>query len=156
MRTGLGGQRAALHASNEIHAWLIDLDGPIDPAVPGGAACQLLDQAECARVVSYLRPRDAARFAASRAWLRLILSRYLDAEPGRLRFATGRDGHPALAGDHAGLLQFSLSRSASRALVAVSDSPVGADIELVRPRAGLADLVTGRFGPAEADRKSVV
>jgi 4'-phosphopantetheinyl transferase len=143
MRTGLGGQRPELHSPGEVHAWLIDLDAPV-------GADRLLDPAELDRATSYLRQRDGARFAASRAWLRMIVGRYLDADPGGLRFVTGAAGRPALAGDHAGPLHFSLSRSAKRALVAVSNSPVGADIEVVSARAGLADLVAGRFGPAEA------
>ena len=109
-----------------------------------------LASAERDRATTYLRPRDGARFAASRAWLRHLLGRYLDAEPADLCFAAGPDQRPALAGDHAGLLHFSLSRSAGLALIAVSRSPVGADLELVSARAGLADLIGGRFGPAEA------
>lgn len=143
MRTGRGGQHPELHSPGEVHAWLIDLDAPV-------RAARLLDPAERDRATSYLLPRDGARFAASRAWLRMITSRYLDADPAGLRFATGSDGRPALAGDHAALLHFSLSRSAHAALVAVSNSPVGADIEVVSARAGLADLVVCRFGPAEA------
>jgi 4'-phosphopantetheinyl transferase len=143
MRTGRGGQRAELHSPGEVHAWLIDLDAPV-------GAARLLDRAESDRATCYLRPRDGARFAASRAWLRMIMGRYLDANPACLRFVTDAAGRPTLAGDHADLLHFSLSRSADRALVAVSNSPVGADIEVVSARAGLADLVAGRFGPAEA------
>jgi 4'-phosphopantetheinyl transferase len=128
----------------EVHAWLIDLDLPSDDA---GTA---LGPAEVARAGSYVSPRDGARYAASRAWLRVLLGRYLDADPGRLLFERDSSGRPALAGEHVGLLYFSLSRSAGRCLVAVSRSPVGADIELVRGRAGLADLVIGRFGASEA------
>ena len=149
MRSRHGGERAEqtgpgleLAGSGEVHAWLIDLD-----ALPVG---RLLAPAERDRAASYARPRDGARFAASRAWLRLILSRYVDASPAELRFAAGADGRPGLAGDQAGQLQFSLSRSADVALVAVSRAPVGADIERVSGRAGLADLVAGGFGPDEA------
>jgi 4'-phosphopantetheinyl transferase len=118
--------------------------------MPPDVSRQTLGPAELARSSSYLSPRDGARFAASRAWLRVVLSRYLGAEPGLLHFATSSGGRPALAGEHAGLVQFSLSRSADRALVAVSRSPLGADIELVGPRVGLADLIACRFGEAEA------
>jgi 4'-phosphopantetheinyl transferase len=110
----------------------------------------MLTPAERARTDSYVRPQDGARFAASRAWLRRLLSRYLDAEPADLRFAATSAGRPGLAGHNADRIHFSLSRSAGRALVAVSASPVGADVELVDARAGLADLVAGRFAAAEA------
>jgi 4'-phosphopantetheinyl transferase len=138
------GEPAAELADGEVHAWLADLDTSAD------ASGKVLGPAELARSSSYLSPQDGARFAASRAWLRVVLSRYVGAEPARLDFAASPSGQPALAGEHAGLLHFSLSRSADRALVAVSRSPLGADIELVSARAGLADLIACRFGVAEA------
>jgi 4'-phosphopantetheinyl transferase len=148
----------------EVHAWVADLDGagraaanqfrrrhldtaPLDTALLDTA---LLDTGELARAVGYARPRDGARFAGSRACLRLVLGQYLDADPAGLRYTTGPDGRPVLAGAHAGRLQFSLSRSGGRVLIAVSLTPVGGDIEIVRPRAGLADLIASRFGAAEA------
>jgi 4'-phosphopantetheinyl transferase len=131
-------------ANGQIHAWLIDLDTPPD------LSRETLGPVELARSTSYLSPLDGARFVASRAWLRVILSRYVGAEPARLRLSTSLDGKPALTGEHAGLIHFSLSRSADRALVAVSHSPLGADIELVSPRVGLADLIACWFGAAEA------
>lgn len=130
--------------NGELHIWTIDLDAP--PA-SGRTA---LRRAEFERASSYLWPRAGARFAVGRAWLRAILSCYLGDEPDRLEFGTDSTGRPVLVGEHAGLIHFSLSRSGDRALAAVSDSPVGADIELVRDRTGLADLIAARFSPAEA------
>jgi 4'-phosphopantetheinyl transferase len=150
LRAGLTGLRGGLTRLDEVDAWLIDLDAPVDPAAASLLTCSPLARTERDRATTYLRPRDSARFAASRAWLRLLLGRYLDTEPADLSFMTGPDRRPVLAGDHAGSLHFSLSRSAGLALIAVSRSPVGADIELVSARAGLADLIGDRFGAAEA------
>jgi 4'-phosphopantetheinyl transferase len=124
----------------DLHTWLVDLDGW--PAV-----LTMLAASERDRSASYLRPEDGARFAASRAAVRMILAGYLGCEPGLLRFVTGGRGRPRPAGHS---LQFSLSRSGGLALVAVSPDPVGADLELLRPRAGLADLIAARFAAAEA------
>ena len=150
MRIGLDGQRAVLTGLDAVEAWLIDLDAPPDQPAASDSFGSALAPAERERATTYLRPRDRERFAASRAWLRVVLSRYLDAEPANLSFAPGPDRRPALAGDHAGALHFSLSRSAGLALIAVSRSPVGADLELLSARAGLGDLIGGRFAPAEA------
>ena len=144
------GQRAVLTGLDAVEAWLIDLDAPGEQTAARERIGSQLAPAERDRATTYLRPLDAARFAASRAWLRLVLCCYVDAEPSDLRFAAGPDRRPALAGDHAGSLHFSLSRSAGLALIAVSRSPVGADLELLSARAGLADLIGGRFGAAEA------
>jgi 4'-phosphopantetheinyl transferase len=148
-------ERAETIGTGEVHAWIAVLSDAalsdaalFDPALFDAA---LLDRAELDRAARYARPRDGARFAVSRAWLRLVLGRYLDAEPASLRFTVGQDGRPALVGDHEGRLHFSLSRSGNRALIAVSLTAVGADIEIVRPRTGLADLIASRFTAAEAD-----
>jgi len=126
----------------EIHVWLADLAGLPGPGVLDR---NVLDPAELDRAARYTRPRDSARFAASRACLRVILGSYLDKDPADLRFAASPSGRPALAGDNPGKREFSLSRSGDLALIAVSLTPVGADIEIVRPRAGLADVIASRF-----------
>jgi len=144
MRGSRSACRGDLVAPGEVHVWLIGLDAQL------GGAATILCPAELARASRYLAPRDAVRFAAGRAWLRLILGRYTCAEPGRLRFDASAGGRLVLAGEHADRVHFSLSRSGERGLIAISGSPVGADIEQVRARAGLGDLITARFGAAEA------
>jgi 4'-phosphopantetheinyl transferase len=126
-----------------VHAWLIDLDAP------GAAAAVPLDAAERARAASFLRPRDGARFAASRAALRAVLARYLGGEPEDLDFRVGPHGQPRLAANE---VQFSLARSGGLALVAVSSEPVGADLERVEARPGLADVAGARFPRREGER----
>jgi 4'-phosphopantetheinyl transferase len=156
MRIGRGAWSTDFTGPGEVHTWLVDLDEPFGATAPAGrpasagGADLMLAPAERVRRDSYVRAQDGTRFAASRAWLRLLLSRYLDGEPADLRFAATSDGRPGLAEHDANRIHFSLSRSAGRALVAVSPSPVGADVELVNARAGLADLVAGRFAAAEA------
>ncbi|HSR86710.1 MAG TPA: 4'-phosphopantetheinyl transferase superfamily protein [Streptosporangiaceae bacterium] len=131
-------------APGDVHAWLVDLDTPPDDWR------RALGPEELARAGSYISVRDGARFGAGRAWLRVILGRYLRAEPADLQFQMAPRGRLTLIGEHAGSVHFSLSRSAERGLVTVSYSSVGADIELVTPRAELADLIAARFGAAEA------
>ena len=61
------------------------------------------------------------------------------------KYSFGEHGKPYLAG---GSIYFSLSHSGKYALCAISDVPVGADIE--RPRAGSARLARRFFTPREA------
>lgn len=124
-----------------LHAWLVDLDAP------GAAMAATLDAAETARAASFVRPRDSARFAASHAALRRVLALYVSGEPDDLEFRVGSHGQPrlALAG-----VRFSLARSGGLALIAVSRGPVGADLEQVAARSGLADVAAARFAAREA------
>lgn len=124
-----------------LHAWLIDLDAP------GAATAARLDPAERARATSFLRPQDGARFAASHTALRLVLARYVAGEPDDLEFRVGPHGQPRLAADGP---RFSLARSGGLALIAVSRGPVGADLERVAPRSGLASVAAARFATREA------
>lgn len=124
-----------------MHAWLVDLDGEIDVA---GA---VLDEPERDRAASYVRPLDGARFAASRAALRGLLARYAGRTARTLELAADSRGRPRLAGHD---LQFSLARSGALALIAISPGPVGADLERIESRPGLADLAASRFGASEA------
>ncbi len=127
-----------------VHAWLVDLDSVASSPAASAAG---LDATEQARAASYVRPQDGARFSASRAVLRLILARYLGCAPGRLEFLVGPSGQPWLAGHE---IRFSLARSGGLALVAVSSGPVGADLERLEPRRGLADVAAARFTAPEA------
>jgi len=124
-----------------LHAWLVDLDAP------SAAAAVRLDAAERARAASYLRPQDGARFAGSHAALRLVLAQYVGSEPGDLEFRVGPHGQPRLAADE---VRFSLARSGGLALIAVSRGLVGADLERVAARPGLADVAVARFPAREA------
>jgi 4'-phosphopantetheinyl transferase len=124
-----------------LDAWLVDLDQP-----PAGTSA-VLDKAERGQAASFVRPLDGARFAASRAALRLVLAGYLQADPEGLAFRVGPHGQPRLAEDE---VRFSLSRSGGLALVAVSSRPVGADLERVEARPELPDVAAARFGPREA------
>jgi 4'-phosphopantetheinyl transferase len=134
-RGGLALGRGALHA------WLVDLDAP------GAATAARLDAAERGRAASFVGPQDGARFAASHAALRLVLAHYVGGEPHDLEFRVGPHGQPRLAADE---VRFSLARSGGLALIAVSRGPVGADLERVAARSGLADVAAARFPGREA------
>jgi len=109
-----------------------------------------LNAAERDRASRYLSRPDGTRFAASRAGLRAVLGSYLDVSPAGLRFGAAPSGRPVLVAPGPVGLEFSLARTAGLALIAVALTPVGADIEEIRPRPGLADIAAAKFGPAEA------
>lgn len=109
----------------EIHLWRIDLGDPDWDAM------------------SVARGRNRPQ-ASRRTWAaaQRLLARYLGARPETLEFAEGPQGKPQLAGEP---IAFNLSHSAANALIAVSTSSVGVDVERMDPSdatvATLVDLV---------------
>lgn len=114
-----------------VDVWRADLD-----AAPEWLQ-DLLCASERARATRIVHERDRVRWARSRGMLRLLLARYLDADPRELRFALGAHGKPALEGGPAqdSDLRFNLSHSGELLLVAVAAGvEVGADIERTNER----------------------
>ncbi len=111
--------------------WRADLDGAPEWLE------DLLCASERARAARIVHERNRVRWARSRGMLRLLLARYLDADPRELRFELGAHGKPALAGAPAqdSDLRFNLSHSGKLLLVAVAAGvEVGADIECANER----------------------
>jgi 4'-phosphopantetheinyl transferase len=146
---GRPGRPARPLPPGEVHAWLVTLAGT--QAMTSRST--VLSGVERSRARRFARGADGMRFAAARSALRLILAGYLDEDPARLALRTGANGRPELARAAGGSsLDFSLSHSGDLALVAVSARAVGADVEAMVPRAGLADIALARFPSAEAAR----
>jgi 4'-phosphopantetheinyl transferase len=134
----MGQDLSAVHKNLDI--WTIDLTRGAD-----GAALSADEQARAARL---LMPDARRRFVASRARLREILAQITGIDAAALTFGTGEHGKPYLSGvDDAP--QFNLAHSGDLALVAVSDRPVGVDLEQVRPLANMAQMADMSFTDEE-------
>jgi 4'-phosphopantetheinyl transferase len=94
---------------------------------------------------------DRDRFIAARGVLRTILARYVNMEPGQLRFCYDPGGKPRLARDQTGGgLSFNLSHSHDLALYAfVMGREIGVDVERVRREPLDEGLAERFFAPAE-------
>jgi 4'-phosphopantetheinyl transferase len=126
----------------EVHVWRGDIRSePEDLA--------LLDPRELACASGLRRTSDRERYVASHAFLRRVLSRYVDVPPDELEFATGRYGKPALSYP-ATAPAFNLSHSGSIALVAVGgEAAVGVDVEQARNDVDIPGLVRSVFSEEE-------
>jgi 4'-phosphopantetheinyl transferase len=111
----------------EVHLWQVNLDLPTADLSP---FIQILSPDEQQRAQRYYRKRDRDCFIVGRGTLRQILSQYTAQSPQQLQFTYGQKGKPALAGHP---LQFNLSHSQDLSLVAVSQYPLGVDLEYIRP-----------------------
>lgn len=132
----------------EVHVWRARLDAPGLPASHYLELLSIDERERAARCCSPLHRRDAI---VSRGMLRLLLARYLDSDPGQLRFEYGPNGKPALAGGFGALVRFNLSHSHNLALYAVTaGADVGIDLERVRPSLASERVADRFFAPEEA------
>jgi 4'-phosphopantetheinyl transferase len=130
-----------------VHVWRVPLDRPEDE-------CRRLwdtlsaDEQERAARFHFAKHRD--RFTVGRGLLRAVLGRYLGVRAGEVRFAYGKYGKPAVVAAAGDALECNVSHCEGAALFAVTrDRSVGIDLEQVRPREGLADLVAKVFSASE-------
>jgi 4'-phosphopantetheinyl transferase len=134
----------------DVHVWRLPLD---QPGEHGTYLRSLLSADEEERAQRFRFPRDRERFVVCRGLLRVLLGRYLSCHPGRLRFAYGAHGKPALAGGAAaGRLCFNVAHSEGLALIAVARGrEVGVDLECLRPETATEQLATSCFSARELE-----
>jgi 4'-phosphopantetheinyl transferase len=133
----------AVPATSEVHVWSI----PVDVEVPELLAlAQLLSPDEVQRAARFRFERDRRAFVVGRSRLRMILGRYVDCSPDRLRFAYSPHGKPALVLPSGPRVPtFNVSNAGAVVVCAVTcDRRVGIDVERVRPGID-ADAIAERF-----------
>lgn len=127
----------------ELVAVIVDLE------VPAERREQLLEALsvrERSRYASFAHDQHRFRWGAARGSLREVLGAALGVVPREVTFRYGAHGKPFVDGLH-----FNISHSGGRALIALSQVEVGADIELPRPRR--TDGIARRFyAPGEIER----
>lgn len=101
---------------------------------------------EEARYQSFAHDEHRFRWGASRGILREVLGAALSVAPGEVAFGFGAHGKPHVQG-----LRFNISHSGGKALIALAQVEVGADIELPRPRR-TDDIARRFFAPGENQR----
>jgi 4'-phosphopantetheinyl transferase len=131
-----------------LHLWRIRTDAAGIGLAHGQS---LLGERQRARAARMLHQPYRERYVRAHAGLREILSRYLDAPPGLLRFEYGPAGKPALA-DAALPLSFNLTTTGDLALVAVCagvgpSTDIGVDCEWIRPRHDIEAVAERMFAP---------
>ena len=101
---------------------------------------------ELHRYQSFAHDTHRFRWGAARGTLREVLGAALGLAPATVAFRYGAHGKPHVEGLH-----FNISHSGARALIALAQVEVGADIELPRPRR--TDAIARRFyAPGEIER----
>ncbi len=130
---------------DEVHVWRLGLKRPTEEFLA------LLDLDEVARANRFHFAKDRNHFVVARGFLRLLLSRYLQADPKQLKFSYGQWGKPALAGEfRESRLRFNMSHSHGVALYAVTEGrEIGVDVEHERADFAGDDIARRYFSPFE-------
>jgi 4'-phosphopantetheinyl transferase len=123
-----------------VEVWIDRLDLPASEVA---ALTQFLTPTELALCDRCRLPHVRQHKIVARARLRQILSGYLDRSPLEIEITTGLQGKPQVAG-----LEFNLSHSGDLVAYAVSDLPVGIDIERIRSME-LSGIIQRFFAPNE-------
>jgi 4'-phosphopantetheinyl transferase len=121
-------------------------------AAPPAHLVATLSADEHARAHRYRDPVDADAFRWARGVQRVILGAHLGTDPATLQFVQHGDSKPALAVDGSGRCEYNASHSGTLLALAISDRPVGVDIERHRPMPGLAKVARRVLGAATAER----
>jgi 4'-phosphopantetheinyl transferase len=130
--------------SASIDVYTMDLDRvDLDP----GRLLKLLDTEERRHAERFRTELDRRRFIARRAWLRLLLARYLGASAQALVFDANAFGKPFLRETE---IRFNMSRSAGVALVAIAHGrELGCDLEFRDPGFPSEEIAQMFFSAAE-------
>jgi 4'-phosphopantetheinyl transferase len=137
----------------EMHLWrTVVWNGPDGEPLPEASRVHLLSRSETDRLRRFRRTRDQVQFCGSRAFLRIVLGKYLGVGAEEVRFTQGQHGKPELDRDWlTSPLQFNLTHADELAIVGVSlASPVGVDLERVHGLSDLEPLVRRCLTPEEA------
>jgi 4'-phosphopantetheinyl transferase len=136
-------------ASGEVHSWCASLDVPAETSARHYAT---LTPDERTRSARFRFERDRQRFIVARGVLRDLLGRYLQTQPGQVRFVYNAFGKPDLSPEFADRLKFNLSHSGRLAVIAIATaSDVGVDLEYIRAESDYAEIARRFFSAAEVD-----
>ncbi len=124
-----------------VDVWLARLDLSVEPSAGDLGALSTDELHRAARMA--VTPRR--RFVGARTVLRKLIAAYLSEEAKNVEFSYTDKGKPRLGTRHAQHgLHFSVSHSQNRALFAFGRSPLGVDLERIRPLRNLEKLA-GRY-----------
>jgi 4'-phosphopantetheinyl transferase len=141
----VAGAASSPLGDDEVQLWRAPL---IVPAETRSRLARHLSVDEQVRADRFRFDRDRDRFIAAHGWLREILAVRLNLDARAVRFVAEATGKPALDG---GGVAFNLSHAGDLALIAMSQRPVGVDLEPVRDGMGLQEVADRYFSAGERE-----
>lgn len=143
---GLAFATAPVHyrLNNEVHIWQVGIEASLRMVVFAG---ELLSADEKDRAARYHLDRDRNRFIVSRMTLRLLLEQYLDQPADAIQFGIGDNKKPFIQGNVP--LYYNVAHAADKILIAISDKPVGVDVEFMDRELDVTDIAKTCFSNEE-------
>ena len=137
--------------AGEVHLWAARLDPPDDWLRQYAG---LLSEDECRRAERFRAGLLRDRYIAGRGMLRILLGRYLRTDPASFSLSYQVHGKPELGSPwEARAVEFNLAHSHELAVYAFTrGSPIGIDVECIRPMANAAELLERFFSPEEVQQ----
>lgn len=108
----------------------------------------VLSPAEKNRMGRFFRQADRDRYLVAHTITRLLLADAVGHKPGAIHIQYGSDGKPRLSGLAGATIEFSYSYSGDLAVIAISEFPIGVDVQALdglSDATRLIDDVTGEF-----------
>jgi 4'-phosphopantetheinyl transferase len=140
---------SSLPAPTGVDLWVIDLHDAVAQS-EWVQERHCLSPAEQDRAARFRRPQDRDQYQIAHTGLRLLLARYLGLLPGAVPFEINPEGKPQLAPPHDAHLAFNLSHCDGQVLYAITaGTPVGVDVEFVKPNRDLNGMMRTIASPAE-------
>jgi 4'-phosphopantetheinyl transferase len=130
-------------AERSVHVWRANL---------GGLSHAFVTDEERARASRFVSDVDRERWICARGTLRVLLGRYLEMDPGRVRFEVGPKGKPSVPESE---VSFNLSHSGDLGLFAFARGrSVGVDVERAGRGVDVIAVAERVLGHGEAARLS--
>jgi 4'-phosphopantetheinyl transferase len=107
---------------------------------------KVLSPDEITRANKYIHKKDQHRFIISRGVLRLLLSKYTNQLAQAIEFKAGINKKPFI---NQSVLKYNASHSDNWILIAISNTEVGADTEVVDPLFNYKEILADNFSPQE-------
>lgn len=132
--------------SQEIHTWKVN----VPQSLPLIESCSyMISPEEKARAGRFHQEKDQLRFLVSRIALRKLIAYYTGLLPEVLSFSLLENKKPFFFLKGAQYPQFNISHSGDLILISISDTPIGVDIEFIKPSFHFSDVLPHNFNSEE-------
>ncbi|WP_346239476.1 4'-phosphopantetheinyl transferase family protein [Niabella insulamsoli] len=93
-----------------------------------------ITEAEATKAAAFWKADDRKRFLSGRIMIKSILAKWIGGRPSQIKICAGKNGKPVAVSDIAAawLPHFNISHAGKRVAVAISDHPVGIDLEDIK------------------------